>query len=236
MITDTVDWRAVTVSVYAAMFEDRVHFAQAAYRDGEWACILGWSGGNCNGEKYDPALGALLRQTLLEPVGQWCVFWWPHPAIGVRARKQAIEWIAQHKPPVRWIPDRPVGRANEQGVAAPLFAAIRTRRVILVGPKHLSRLSLFPVAKHVVAPDAIAWKHADRICAEVLEHHEPDDLVLFASGMASNVMIHRLWPALRGRATLYDIGAALDPYVGRLSRGEFQRPEWAETARRNTPE
>lgn len=216
----------MTVSVYAAMIEDRVHFAQAAYRDGEWYCMLGAKGGNCNGERYDPALGAMLRRTLLEPVGQWCVFWWPHPTKGVKVREQALKWIAEHKPDVRWIPDRPMGRANEQGEAAPLFRAIRTRRVVLVGPEHLAGLDLFPVAHHVIVPDGVAWKHADAICTEILHHVKPDDLVLFCAGMASNVMIHRLWPTLRGKVTLYDAGAVLDPYCGKFSRGEYKTAEW----------
>ena len=55
-----------------------------------------------------------------------------------------------------------------------------------------------------------------------------DELVLFAAGMAANVMIWRLWPECRGKATLYDIGAALDPYCGVMSRGSFRERGWRE--------
>lgn len=229
-------WCELAVATYAAMVADRVHFAQAAYRDGEWYCMLGFGGGNINGERYDPELGALLRRTLLEPVGQWCVFWWPHPRMGVKAREGALRWLEEHQPDVRWIPDRPIGRANQEGKAAPFWRACRTRRVIVVGPQHLAPLDLFPVAAHIVVPDGTAWKEADRICNEVRAQVLTDDLVLFAAGMASNLMIHRLWPDLRGRATLYDIGAALDPYVGVFSRGSFREPGWRENVMpRNLP-
>lgn len=228
-------WVEFALSVYVAMVVDRVHFAQAAYRDGEWYCMLGRGGGNCNGEKYDPELGAMLRRTLLEPVGQWCVFWWPHPRKGIKAREGALRWLDEHQPDVRWIPERPVGKANEMGLAAPFWRACRTRRVVLVGPRHLASQDLFPVAHHVVVPDATAWQHVDRLCDEIRAVSEPDDLVLFCSGMASNVMIHRLWPEYRGRLTLMDIGAALDPYCGHNSREAYRDAKWAERMERNRP-
>jgi hypothetical protein len=216
----------MSVAIYTAMVRDRVHFAEAGYRDGEWYCMLGKVGRNINGEKYDPALGALLRRTLLEPVGQWCAFWWPHPTIGMPAYRMAREWLSKHELNVSWLPDRPISRANELGRARPFYAACATRRVVIVGPDHMRKLDLFPVAEHVTIPPAIAWKHTADVCKRVMDVYQPDDLVLFCAGMAANVMIHRLWPELRGRATLLDIGAALDPYCGVMSRGVFREPGW----------
>lgn len=230
-----MSWAETAVAVYAAMFRERIHFAQAAYRDGEWYCMLGQSGGNCNGEKYDRRLGEMLRRTLLDPVGQWCVFWFPHPTKGIQARTKAVAWLDKHEPAVTWIPDRPVGMANEQGIARPIFQAFRTRRVLLVGPEHLASLDLFDF-RHIIVPDGTAWRHVDRICHDIRDVVESDDLVLFASGMATNVMVHRLWPELRGVATLYDIGATLDPYVGVYSRGTYRSREWQKEVRpRNLP-
>ena len=153
MITTATGWCDLSVATYAAMVHDRMHFAQAAYRDGEWYCILGHRGGNINGDKYDPALGAMLRDTLLKPVGQWCTFWWDHPSIGRSARRKALDWLRDHNPPVRWIPDRPISRANQEGRARPFWVACATRRVVVVGPRHLSGLTLFPVAHHIVVPE-----------------------------------------------------------------------------------
>lgn len=218
-------WEDVTVGVYAALIRSRIHFAQAAYRDGEWHCILGTRGGNCNGEKYSPELGAMLRDTLLRPVGQWCVFWWSHDSKGRRVRKGALKWLDEHRPPVSWIADRPIGRAMEAGRAAPFWRAVAERRVVLVGPKHLARQDLLRVDSHIVVPDGTAWKHLDEICGNIRGELHGDPIVLFASGMASNVMIHRLWSE-RPAATLYDIGAALDPYAGVFSRGEYASVDW----------
>src|SRR5690606_19862429 len=145
-------------------------------------------GGNINGEKYDPELGAMLRRTLLEPVGQWCVFWWPHPRMGHAARTGALEWIEKHRPNVRWIPDRPIGRANQEGKAAPFWLACRTRFLIVVGLQLLGPLDMFPVAVRIVVPVGTAWYGVDHICGDVRAQIRAYDLVFFSAGMASNQM------------------------------------------------
>lgn len=90
MIDPRPEWAPLTMAVYAGLIRERIHFAQASYRDGEWYCMLGFPGGNCNGEQYDPELGKALRQTLLAPVGQLCVFWWPHDTKGIASRSGAL--------------------------------------------------------------------------------------------------------------------------------------------------
>lgn len=227
----------IAVSIYAAMLHDHMHFAQASYRDGEWRAILGYDGRNVNGEEYVPELGDALTRTLKQPVGQWCAFWIPGQG-GERTREvreRAARWIAEHEPNVRWIADRMDGEANAAGHMAPFFAAARTRRAVLVGPRHLTKLpaSVLTPAAHVVVRDSDAWKHEEETSATIRRVLESGDIVLFAAGMASNLMIHRLWPEYRGEVTLYDIGAALDPYCGVQSRAIYRRPEWPATMKRN---
>lgn len=231
-------WVDLSVATYAALVRSGVGFAQSAYRDGEWYCMLGHRGRNVNGERYGPELGAALRRTLTEPAGQWCVFWWAHDSKGVAVRKQALKWLESNQPQVAWIPDRPIGRAMEIGRAAPFWRAVQHRRVVLVGPKHLQGQDLIHVSQHIVVPDGDAWRYVDNLLVQVRRAIEGEPpVVLFASGMASNLMIHALAAETRGTATvLYDIGAALDPYAGVYSRGEYATPKWRDTVKdRNRP-
>ena len=75
------------------------------------------------------------------------------------------------------------------------------------------------------------YKRQDETYAAVLEVVAPDDLVLFAAGFATKILIHRLWSVLRGRATLWDIGSAFDPYAGRATRNYHALASWRNTTK-----
>lgn len=222
---DDMNWIAETLALYVQMIEARVHFAQAAYRDGEFAWILGDGATiNANGEVGGRDLGDQLAETLLRPVGQWCLYF-----SGKREplRPKADAWLREHRPPVEWIPDRPLARANEQGMLAPFWEAVRGRSVCVVGPAHLGMLPaalLNPQERIVVPNDGTAWKRADELARAV--EASPCDLFLIAAGSAANLVIHRAWPRVQHRATLIDIGATLDPYAGVYSRNLYRTPEW----------
>lgn len=217
-------WIRGALAVYVEMIEDRVHFAQAAYRDGEFAWMMDRpnlvGGRTSNAETWEPELGRQLRETLMHPVGQWCVYFAPHNPV----RPHADAWLEEHRPPVEWIPDRPFGRASEQGLLAPFFRALAGRKVGIIGPPHLEPLGIRP--HHVVAPRE-AWKHAADY-ARIIASDTTTDLWLIAAGSAAILTIHRAWPEVRDRATLIDIGATLDPYAGVFSRNRTRKPEWRE--------
>jgi len=216
-------WYTEAVHLYALIIAERMHFAQANYGDGEWGCLLGHEGENSQGEVYNPVLRDALRETLLQPVGQWCGV---NPGEKLRAEVQA--WVRDNGVRVKWLFKEILSAANVHGHLAPFLQAVRTRSVILVAPAHLADLPEHVIGRHryVGVPDHTAWQVVDETFHAVLEVIQPDDLVLFASGMATNLSIYRLWPELQHTATLLDIGAILDPYVGVFSRKNYRPPEW----------
>jgi len=118
--------------------------------------------------------------------------------------------------------------ANCHGNLGPFFKAVRTRRTILVGPEHFERLPEEVIGRftHIPVPGKTAWKVVDETCDQVLSTANTGDLVLFSSGMASGVSVHRLWPELKGQVTLWDVGAIFDPYCGVFSRKVYKTEKW----------
>lgn len=209
---------------YAVLVRSGVPFAQANYGDGEWACILGHQGGNVNGEAYTVETRDALTRTLLEPVGMWCG---TNP--GKKLALQVDAWLKKHRPEVTWLDKEILPSANVNGKLAPFLEAVRERTVVLVGPLHLTALppEVFVPVAHVVVPDGRACAVASGTAEKVERLAEDGSLVLFASGMASNIVIHALWPEMEIRGvTLLDIGALLDPYVGVYSRKGYRKPTW----------
>ena len=209
---------------YAKLIRDRTHFAQANYGDGEWACLMDREGTNCDGTTYTPELAAALRETLLEPCGMWCGTNPGNPETKP-LRAQAEAWVVANKVNVPWRKKEILPSANVNGELRPFLDAVRTRRVIVVGPEHLKHLPPHVIGPHTLiqVPNETAWKVVDQTVKRVLDVIRPDDLVLFASGMATNLAIHKLWPGLRDTVTLLDVGALLDPYVGVYSRNGYRK-------------
>ncbi len=201
-------------------------FAQANYGDGEWGCLLGNAGKNVNGEVYEPELAEGLRRTLLEPVPG--MLFGTNP--GRRLGPAADRFIADHGlKSLAWVDKEILSGANVRGELRPFLEALRKRDVVLVGPQHLMGLPGYVVGLHdfVLVPDATAWREADdtaSVVAELLQAR-PDAVVLFCAGMASNLMIPTLWSRFPD-ATFLDLGATLDPYVGRFTRKGYRTPEF----------
>ena len=208
------------VTDYARLIEQRVHFSQANYGDGEWACILGHDGANCQGEVYNPTLRDALRNTLQNPAGQWCG---SNP--GKKLQADVDRWVQDNNVNVPWVPKEILPSANVNGHLRPFLEAVRTRRVILVGAFHLAELdeNVIGPFTYVGVPDETAWKFTGQTASKVWTLVQPHDLVLFASGMASNLVIHDLASELGEEVTLLDVGALLDPYVGVFSRNGYRK-------------
>jgi hypothetical protein len=230
MIPGEPEWKWFTggVELYSQMIRTRVHFAQANYGDGEFGCLLGKKGRNVNGEVYEPELAEALRRTLLEPAGHWCGY---NP--GRKLEEEAYRWLMLNDIEVPWVWKETLSAANVNGQMGPFFLAANTRRIVVVGPEHLARIpyELFKSFLHIRVPDATAWKETDRIAEEVFQRAERDDLILFAAGMATNLLIWRLWPNVEGNVTLLDVGAILDPYAGKMTRKGYRLELFQKTNR-----
>lgn len=232
------DWVDATVALYAAMLRDCHQFAQTAYGDGEWRCILGeYPDFNVNGEDFSPFLGSALARTLMEPAGQWCVFWPADPPVATGIRGRALEWLNEHRPPVQWLPFRPLNWASREGQAGPIWEALHTRRVILVGPEHLKRVpgDVLDPFIHIETPNPGASDVWLDLALEAGDHVRDEDVVLVCAGMASNLIVHELCERHGPLATFWDIGSTLDPYAGVLSRSGYTEPGFATMLEANTP-
>ena len=221
---ETLTWYENLVRVYATMIETGVHFAQANYGDGEWGCILGQRTTNSQGEVYCDKLMHSLRDTLTSPSGMWCG---SNP--GDKLREEVTQWVEKNEIDAPWVPKETLAAANVNGTIAPLFRTLRGRNVVLVGPRHLSKMPKKVIGdfRHVVVPDAVAWKVSEKTRLEVMEKLDIDcSTVLFSAGMGTNLMIHELWSKLRGTVTMIDTGAIFDPYVGVLSRKAYKRDKF----------
>ena len=189
-------------------------FAFSRWGDGEWACVLGRSGCNCDGHPYTPSLGRALGNVLK---GNPKYMLGMQPMAIDLMRFEITKWLTDNKLKFNWENADALHNMSEQGGTAKLTCLFRGRRIILVGPEYLHELKLFQLDNHIIVPEKNCWEAYEDIQDSLFSVKVRDyDIVLFSASMMSKVLIDDLWK--QGRGVLLDCGSVFDPYCGRLTR------------------
>lgn len=189
-------------------------FSLSRWGDGEFLCMNGQKGHNCDKHEYFDDLGEELRRSWFDE--------YRHANHYDLVQPHAIITIPN-------IQDYLMGRefdsadlfvkASQRGELGRLFAALKGKFVVLIAPKRFEDWNLFDVSKHIVIPDKNCWLNYDDIDYEIedtLIYADSDEVViLYCAGMMSNVLINE-W---RGDYyTQIDLGSVLEPYIGHVNR------------------
>ena len=193
-------------------------FHLSRWGDGEFLCMLGKEGKNCDGHDYTPILSEELNRVWAdieecEPNQFHLVQ--PHALRTV----EGIESFINGK---HFDSSDLFVKASQKGELGKLFAALHDKYVILVAPKRFEDWELFKVSKHIVIPGKNCFESFDLI-NNVIQYkllHFYDNssirnpVVLYCAGMMSNVLINEQ-PT---DETHIDLGSVLEPYIGHANR------------------
>jgi hypothetical protein len=101
-----------------------------------------------------------------------------------------------------------------------LFEALQNRSVIIVGPNHLKNLNFPCVEKHhIVTALTHSWEHHDdyeKPLIELLKKVE-NPVIIYAASVTGKMLFSKMFFEY-SNITQIDVGAALDPYAGAMSR------------------
>ncbi len=124
-----------------------------------------------------------------------------------------------------WVYKETLSNANVNGGLFDLFCFIRKnrRKVIMVGPDRLLKVSNMIDCHHIGVRDTDAWRHVWSTVG-LIEGLVRDEqrVVLFSAGFATNLMIYDLFDRCPN-ATMLDMGAIFDPYSGHNSRKGYRK-------------
>jgi hypothetical protein len=213
--------RAAPPSFYDRLIgrlRDGVPFAFSRWGDGEWACLLGHAGATCDGQPYSGRLRADLTRVLASG---------PAYDLGMQAFAQRrfgaeiAAWLERRGlSSLPWVDADVLARQSRDGGLDQLFAALRAREVILVGPAHLAPLArLIPLVGHVTVPAADAYRMMGITItdASAVASQCSAPVVVVSAGPLAKLVVHDLHARLRG-VTVVDTGSLWEPYVGRATR------------------
>lgn len=206
-------------------------FAFVRYGNGEWDCILDLYYRTRSGsQRFTPDLRQALTESLTTPhAGD---YYTALQSTGFLQRigilPQAETWLAENAPGMAWHDGEVFTKASAKGRLGPLVRALKTQRVVVVGPRWTMKLPFASVFVPVRSHDC--WTDVANIEAQLRKL--TNCVVSFSAGPATKVLIHRLWPQIGRSCSLIDFGSVWDPYCGVHSR-RYHKRITPEVMRRN---
>jgi hypothetical protein len=190
------------------MLREKKNFKFARYGDGEFYCMAGKIGRNCDGHEYFADLGMALNEAFysnpdymvgIQPLSV-------HGGLYQRAIQGALG-------PKNIYDADALHSASIDGKLDEFLDALRGRDTLLVGPRHLMPLYF----RTVLIPDVNCWLEYNSTI-EMIDFAllgKMNAVVLLCASMMSEVIIDHFKDT---NHTFIDAGSVLDPYVGKFSR------------------
>lgn len=207
------------------------------YGDGEWAAMLGYDGGNCDGHSYGGGLGEALLETVRKPVH--CLYGMQRFAVKNMGR-QLKTLVDREKIDIPWVNAEVLQKANMNGELFPFIEILRKRQCVVIGPEHIKAAvqELFHPVHFIEIPAKNCFEARISIEEQIIEygHGKEGVIYLFSASMAANVMIHNLFSKLGDTNSMLDVGSLWDVYAGVNSRSIFGDRDWKEIIRKNRGE
>jgi len=198
------------------LHEDR-YFSFSRWGDGEWQCILGVEGANCDGHQYFADLRHALAQSIIKyKAGDGMYFGMQKKAMRDMGR-EIVTWLLAEGIGVRWYDADILHNESKKRGMEWFHDLLKGRRVILVGPDHLK-----PMAKQrgyifVRVESKNAWLKYRTVGRHLERTIEHGTTILYCAGMMSNVLIKRFHRYDRNVVQI-DCGSVFDVYAGVCSR------------------
>jgi hypothetical protein len=248
-----------TIGDWTKLVEDGTPFTYANVGgDGEFLAIGGKVGTNSDGRAFNPEVGKILAQVLLEPRLTFHGYNPGRP--GSEKRLAAEAWLRDHginvpeldphrltdpdfgkcERNVRWVHKEIISSANVRGEMGPFIRALRGRYLIVVAPNNTASFvrDVLQAPGWVSVPLERGFEWFGPIHESVRRElaAAPDDAVVtWSLGYPAKPLIWRLaaeFPAV----TQIDMGACWDPYCGVRNRHGYKRDTWPEAMARNLRE
>ncbi len=222
-----------TLESFVPKIENGEHFSFSRFGDGEWYAALGKSGANCDGHSYTPRLQEGLVKALLN---QKEYHYGIQPYALKNLGRDISAFIKENNIRIKWDNASIFHDANIEGKLNPFVKALRGKKVVIVGPKHLKELSLFPIYKFLEIPSVNCFDSFDSILERIkkIADEESGLIYLFSASMATNVLIDVLYDDYGKENSFLDVGALWDIYVGRKSRSVYEDRDWTDLIAKNS--
>ena len=210
-----LEYRLFVFDDMVRKIRDREPFAFSRFGDGEFACMTGVNGANCDGHGYYPELGKRLKAVLQDNPSYYVGV---QPKLMKDSGPDFVNWLRVNGIYRAWVNADILHDASIAGRFIKEFVyELSECDTCFVVPASYSGFEL-PFCDAVYVPEKNCWLAYEHVKSQVLDMiADGDSTFCFSAGMMSKVMIHELWQMFPDR-TYIDLGSVLDPYLGLNTR------------------
>ena len=215
----------LTYNILLDMLRAKEQFAFSRWGDGEWACVLGHKGKNCDGHQYHKSLSVALGNILKRRPA----YYMGMQPMAMRNMGASIRgWLNCYQAGRAWHDADMLHTASMADRLGDFWKILKDRQVVLVSSFNPDEIGRVPLdVKTVNVPIKDAWLYYDNVLSMLsytAKNCVSDGAVfLFCSGMMTNVLIDEMYKEYGDRFTLLDCGSLFDPLVGRNTRNYHKK-------------
>ena len=191
------------------MLWKKKNFMASRWGDGEWSCLLGHEGVNCDAHFYFKDMGAALRDVLYRGNDY-------HKGMQKKAMMdmglEITSFLKEHMIGNEWYDADILHNASENGELTKFFDATRGRSVVVVGHPRLYSLARLTKWDVVMVPKKNCWLAFDHVKHEIMKHCKKNKVVLLSCSMMAGVLIDHFHMMFGDEITMIDCGSVFDPY------------------------
>ena len=196
------------------------NFSFQRWGDGEFQCLLGYDGANCDGTQYTPELGLSLAAVLLaDQTGHYGI----QPKCLADMGEKIHEWIADNNCDAKWGNADILHDASIEGRIGEFVKALKGRKVIFVGNHRLQPIADSLQAPRVTVPTSHVWKWYRQVYGDLLDHISKDCVILYSMSIPTNILINQISAEYGESVTQISCGSMWEPYAGYRIRRYHQK-------------
>lgn len=210
------------LNYYLERIKNKQYFSFCRYGDGEWNCIQGIKGANCDHHEYFPEMG----KDLLKSIHTAKQFSPADYFIGIQNLAKRVNadiinstfedlpWLSSYCDPHN---SDVFHEASARGELPNILNALNTIPVVIIGPKRLRNLSKYiPYVNFIEVPLVNCYLDKKRILEE-LKACPTKGVYSFSSSMLTEPLIAELY-LLKPESFLIDFGSVWDILINEHTR------------------
>lgn len=219
-----------TLKIWTNYIENNINFSFIKFGDGEFYCMMGKDGENCDGHKYTPELAVKLYDAwyFFNTLDNIYIAEWAGHKPGMNylteSEKFQLDLISKTNVNVSFVNFEILLQNTLSEEKFNFFRSIKksNNKKIFVGPDRLSGVVEFlNIDKFVSVPLVNAFSNYDEILKNIEVEVDDNCIFMFSSGLPTKSFINKILEKNK-KVTCLDIGSGFDSlFVGQTREGQI---------------